>query len=203
MGTGKFYDEADIKEKYKNKRQRLDGILKNATRIICPVAGVEMIEDLEYKSVSTDTGKLTITQSCTAMTEDKVKKRKIAKPQKVKDALAEDEPTDLTDPQKKQLNEWLESQTKLVGKVEEFVNMMDDDDNKAWAAFIPDYVKRGLQTAKVRAEAAHASHTMIKEEGKVAGFKKISVEWKEAEGMLKEALRKAKLQGEEAEVASK
>jgi hypothetical protein len=39
VGTGLFYDEDDIKEKYKNKQQRLDGILKNATRIICPVTG--------------------------------------------------------------------------------------------------------------------------------------------------------------------
>jgi hypothetical protein len=91
----------------------------------------------------------------------------------------------------------------LVDKVEEVVNLMDDDANKAWAAFIPDYVKMGLQTAKVRAEAAHASHIMIKDTGKVAGFKKISVAWKETEGMLKEALRKGKLQCEEAEMVVK
>ena len=91
----------------------------------------------------------------------------------------------------------------MVDKVEEFVNLMDDDANKAWAAFIPDYVKMSLQTAKVRAEAAQASHTMIKDAGNVAGFKKISVEWKETEGMLKEALRKGKLQCEEAEMVFK
>jgi hypothetical protein len=44
---------------------------------------------------------------------------------------------------------------------------------------------------------------MIKDAGKVAGFKKINVEWKETEGMLKEALRKGKLQCEEAEMVVK
>jgi hypothetical protein len=87
--------------------------------------------------------------------------------------------------------------------VEEFVNLMDDDDNKDWAAFITDYVTMSLQTTKVRANAAHASHTKIKDAGKVAGFKKISVAWKETEGMLKEALRKGILQREEAEIVFK
>jgi hypothetical protein len=74
-----------------------------------------MLEDMEYKRVSTDTSKLTVTQFCTAMTEDKVTRRTIATPQKVKDAVAEYEPQDLTDHQKNSLTHGLNrSQSWLI-----------------------------------------------------------------------------------------
>eukprot|EP00959_Pyramimonas_sp_CCMP1952_P188122 3933791-Pyramimonas_sp.AAC.1 len=51
QGTGDFLDEDDLKEKYKNKPLRLKGILARARRFADPISGVELIEDMQYKSV--------------------------------------------------------------------------------------------------------------------------------------------------------
>eukprot|EP00959_Pyramimonas_sp_CCMP1952_P132026 2760453-Pyramimonas_sp.AAC.1 len=52
QGTGSFLDEEDMRDKYKNKPKRLQGILDRARRFTDPISGVELIEDMEYKSLS-------------------------------------------------------------------------------------------------------------------------------------------------------
>ena len=58
-GTGQFLDEEELRAKYADKQQRLNGILKNARRIVCPVSEIEMIEDMAYQSTQGNNRKRT------------------------------------------------------------------------------------------------------------------------------------------------
>ena len=51
-GTGEFLDEADLKDKYKSKPDRLQGIMVNGRRFACPVSNTVLIEDMQYKATT-------------------------------------------------------------------------------------------------------------------------------------------------------
>ena len=49
-GVGQFFDEQDLKEKYKNKPEQFDAILKNAKTMEHPTRNVTLYEDLDFES---------------------------------------------------------------------------------------------------------------------------------------------------------
>ena len=67
-GTGEYFDEADMNEKYKNKTEQLQNILANTRRFFCTVRQVWLYEDVSYKRTATDTEEVS-----------RVEKRKVQK----------------------------------------------------------------------------------------------------------------------------
>ena len=54
-GTGQYFDETDMNERYKNKAEQLQNIFANTRKFYCPVRQVWLFEDVIYKRKSTDT----------------------------------------------------------------------------------------------------------------------------------------------------
>ena len=76
VGNGEFIDEVDLREKYKNKRQRLEGIIKNTRRMTCPISGCELFEDMIFKSQQSESCTRKREHHIRATTEHKLKKTK-------------------------------------------------------------------------------------------------------------------------------
>ena len=54
-GTGEYFDEMDMNEKYKNKPEQLANIFANTRNYFCPVRQVWLYEDVKYKRIAQDT----------------------------------------------------------------------------------------------------------------------------------------------------
>ena len=50
-GTGKFFDEDDLRDKYKNKPEQLANVLANAKAFQCPIRDVKLFEETNVKHV--------------------------------------------------------------------------------------------------------------------------------------------------------
>ena len=53
-GRGTFLDEADLREKYKEKPEQLANMLKHAETYLCPYRKVELYKDMEFTAVDID-----------------------------------------------------------------------------------------------------------------------------------------------------
>ena len=76
VGTGDFIDEADLKERYKNKPQRLEGIIQHTRRMVCPISGCELFEDMIFKSQQRESCTRKREHHIRATTENKLRKTK-------------------------------------------------------------------------------------------------------------------------------
>ena len=56
-GTGKFIDEADLREKYKGKVEQFEAIKANARSFMHPTRNVMLYEDTEYSVTDSSTTK--------------------------------------------------------------------------------------------------------------------------------------------------
>lgn len=54
-GSGEYFDETDMNERYKNKPEQLQNIFANTRRFFCAVRQVWLYEDVIYKRTATDT----------------------------------------------------------------------------------------------------------------------------------------------------
>ena len=54
QGTGDYFDEEDMNDKYKNKPEQLANIMANTRTFFCPVRQVWLYEDVKYKRTAKD-----------------------------------------------------------------------------------------------------------------------------------------------------
>jgi len=167
IGTGEWLDKDDLETKYQHKPDRLKAILKNTGTFWCPTSETLLYEDMTYKSLRTDKINAKREMSVTCEVGKKVKKAKVKKVEteeggaetnekaetkkKAKgDGKGKDEgPIEkpLTEAQQKKLTKAKEDLEKLCKIVKESTKELDGD--HAWLKFIPGYVQKLLEEAKV------------------------------------------------------
>lgn len=67
-GTGEYFDEHDMNQRYASKPEQLQNLFANTRRYFCPVKQVWLYEDVTYKRTDTDTEEVS-----------RVEKRKVQK----------------------------------------------------------------------------------------------------------------------------
>ena len=61
VGTGEYFDEADMNEKYQGKPEQLANIMANTRSIFCPLRQVWLYEDVKYKRTAKDSEEVSCT----------------------------------------------------------------------------------------------------------------------------------------------
>ena len=88
-GLGKFMDEVDLAEKYKNKPEQLKNIMENAPKYFCPIRKVTLRSDPEYSLLQSDLVEQTRKSGRVVEEEDKIRPAKKAKAKSKALAVAE------------------------------------------------------------------------------------------------------------------
>ena len=149
-GNGDWMDEEDIREKYVKKPQRLAAILKNASRWTCPVAEVELIEDMSYKTAYEHNQLNKLKNERSMETKEILKKAKkpkvvssIAAVKKEEDAREkQNEPKPLTPPQVSTLTK---GKATIEKAIEDLSKSRDEANTKDLMADMPKYMKPNVE----------------------------------------------------------
>ncbi len=205
VGTGEFLDLQDLNARYKDKPLRLAAILRNARRFTCPVAEVELIEDMKYESTTSIANKRTLEVIAQCSTERTIKKRKAV--------VAKKEPTDpnapptepKNEPKTKQLTEehcrkiqvCIDTIPKWAEKLDEILTKLEAEDSKAWKDLVPGYVSASTAAMKLKlAEMENNFKTMI--DTKEGNLREAQRFMRDSVAEVKECTRRAKVQMDEA-----
>ncbi|CAK0904605.1 unnamed protein product, partial [Prorocentrum cordatum] len=213
-GSGTYFDEADIREKYKRKPDVAQSIIDNADRFVCQVAKRTMFEDIDYTRVRRQGESKEKVRSMELATEQSLKKQKIGRELKDDGGPADGADVDgrggrrpkatksqkpLTEQQKGTLQKSKDVVTKLLATLSECIKKADEENE---LEYIPKYVATGCAAAVTEANVVVSDIDVVLAEGReqTPEFKlgvltaKISV----AKTKLKEMHRRMLVQREEA-----
>jgi len=171
-GVGKFYDEQDLKDKYKNKPEDFLAIKENGYSFVCPIKNKRFYEDIDYVSSSTNTSEVERKRELEVSVESSKKKAKTVKKQEDDtDAVADDstnKPKPMGDKQITQTRKILEIVCENQDILNTYVEICEHDEIKD---MIPKYI---VPKAKLRvAELAvfESTCSLAIDEKKADGFK--------------------------------
>jgi len=202
QGTGSFFDEVQLGEKYKNNPRRLEAVLQYGQQFTCPKTNITLYEDLQYQRTFASSASHESEEKRRCTTEDKVKKAKKAKvssPVSQNADAAQGEPKDLSSSQLESLTKWMTDGEKLNKTLTDAVAELNADEKPKWATFMP---PRVVSFAKAKLELWDAHKGLIemtKESKKHASFSAFAKEQGTVKKDMQEAARKWKLQKQEAE----
>ena len=132
-GTGDFFDEADLAEKYAKKPQQLAAILRNTRKVYDPIRETTLFEDMKYVSCVANEEEESKASESSITHEEKLKPKKAAKTQpkalKIeKDEVAPAGPPKISEAQALSIQKFLDT---IVGTHNDLVTGMKtiDEDN--------------------------------------------------------------------------
>ena len=206
VGTGDYLDEADLKDKYKDKPERCRAILKNTRKFKCPISETVLYEDMHYHSLNRQTSISTVTKKRAAVTEHKVKKA--AKPKAAASAseapqqAAERNAVTLSAKELETIDKFSEKLTKAQNDLNNVITIADAPENKEFMNLVPSYVVQSIKALQLKVEESEVQFHAAKQDG-VADFKTIKAAWIKTSLDVKEGKRRATLQIEEAKKMTK
>lgn len=213
VGTGELLDLHEITEKYKNRPERLKGILQNAKRCECPTSGVELIEDMVYKTTTKVGEKRQQFQTNNVVQEKKLKaapKPKAKAKAKAKAIAIEASDVDagadvaravppLTDAQTKVLEQFEVEKGICLDNLQELKEILDKAENQEWVKMMPAYVASKVTAELLSVGAEGDKWDVIKEAGGCDDFKGVTKDWKGVMSQAREAKRCFDVQSKEAQ----
>lgn len=195
-GTGKFFDEEDLKDKYAKKPKQLAAILKNARKVECPVREVTLFEDMEYVSVDSKSNKTSEVQKRSIVQDREEKKTKKVKTEPTEPKAAKaSEPKQFSEAQVKALAKMESAATGAMGKLDKFFVEINE---KGLEGLVNTAVvdKAKAFRCKIAEVVAVIGGSVQRGSGDMAEMRTLTSEIKEA---VKEHLRRLCVQIEEAE----
>ena len=162
-GAGNFLDEEDIRDKYKARPRRLEAILKNAKRMMCPITKLELIEDIVFTSVASQSESHTSTNTRVVEGDEKIPKPKVKKA-KVESDVGPDKAPTLPQGQLNHLNKYeaevSETFKNIAGVFEQIKQSIEGN---GWAANVPKYIHDAHEAILVSKAEFDATVELIKE----------------------------------------
>ena len=170
--------------------------MKNARRFTCPVAEVELLEDMAYTSTNLHTSRRKFEQVSKAKVESVIRKKKVPK---VKVEKVDGPPVDvmLTEKQKAQIHKMQEAVPKILEQLNKITDEIGAEGAAAIRAMLPPYVVISMTAMSLKIDEMRACFVEAMESGK-ADVAMLAASWKDTAAKAKECCRRAKLQIDEA-----
>ena len=169
LANGKWLDEEDLDEKYKNKPAQLAEIKKRARTFVHPTRQVKLYEDLDFDSTAGVTAKRKAEQRVESQSQEQEKKPKRQKTEGAeKDQEAKPEKKDKN--QGKPLSDkQQEKYTKLAKKLNDAITTLEDTATTVSSEQYADYIARAAHgtgnSAVLEAKAQQAALALMLEPG--------------------------------------
>ena len=203
-GTGTFFDEHDLTDKYKKKPEVLAAILKNTRTFECPISNRTMYEEMVYTTMAENSEEHGIEKKRSLESTQKLKKAKQPKPSPTEEGGPDPPPnarkvSKVTDAFKKQLHSCVEAVTKAQVSMEAGLKQIEE---AKLVAYMPPHMVSKVKATVAQAVGLAAEAEIIMDpqfepnESFVA--KDIKDRFHEAKVKAKELLRKLDLQIHEA-----
>ena len=195
VGTGEYFDEVEMKEKYKNNPVRLAALLKQDP-FECPKTGIPLYEDMRFKRTFSDSSKTTQTQQMQLNMEDKIKRKAKAKPKPEAKSEQGGEPVELNERQLDAMDTLKESVEKSVVAINEKLTAIKD--HEKLLAMVPGYVMTNNTALALKSEAYVEQLKMAAESKTCLDVKALLAEGKKLVSSMKEGKKQLALQADEA-----
>lgn len=209
VGTGDYYDDVELAQKYENNPKRLEAVRKYGERYTCPKTKIEFIEDIRYQSVRMS-GTRTADSSghrCDADPQ-KLKKAKIIKPKKEPaeeggEPNKEPEPKELSEANKTALGKLQEGIDAAMAAVQLELDKPSGEEGAKIEKMLPSYVLETANTSKLKGVNQKNTNELVLTNAQCLDFKSLSTEGKDMIKDLKECAKLLKVQIGQAEKAMK
>ena len=200
-GTGVFMDEDDITKKYANKPARLTATLRHAKRFICPTTGIELIEDMQYKSCAAASSSHTTTAKREIEGTEKFKQPKKPKVQLTEGDtfLAGGTEKPLTTAQVNHLKKYKDEVDAAYSKLDEHYDEIKKSvEENGWGDNVPQYIHTSHAATKVKKAEFHARLDIIKD-SQTCDWKVLQSDVADLKSTTKDLMRRTVLQAQEAQ----
>ena len=163
LASGKWLDEIDLDEKYKNKPEQLAEIKKRARTFVHPTRQVKLYEDLDFDSTAGLTAKRTAEQRVESQSNEQEKKPKRQKTEKSSEAKTEKRA------EKPLTAQQQEKYAKLAKKLDDAITTLEETDTTVKSEQYVDYIAKAAHDtsnrALLEAQAQKAALTLMLEPG--------------------------------------
>ena len=173
-GVGKFYDEADLKDKYKNKPEDYEAIKEHGYSFVCPIKKKRFCEDIDYVSSNTNTTETEKSRKLSVKAEYEKKKPRIAKPKPPADEenaggdQAGQRAKPLSDKQVGNLNKILETVQENRETLQTYLKICEHEDIKN---MVPSYILNKATVLDAELAVCESTVTLARDENKAMAFK--------------------------------
>ena len=170
LANGKWLDEEDLDEKYKNKPAQLAEIKKRARTFVHPTRQVKLYEDLDFDSTAGVTAKRKAEQRVESQSKEQEKKPKRQKTEEEKEKDKEAKPEKVDKNKGKPLSaSQQEKYTKLAKKLNDTIKTLEDTTTTVSKEQYADYVAKAAHgkgnSAVLEAKAQQAALALMLEPG--------------------------------------
>ena len=163
LASGKWLDEIDLDEKYKNKPEQLAEIKKRARTFVHPTRQVKLYEDLDFDSTAGLTAKRTAEQRVESQSNEQEKKPKRQKTEKSSEAKTEKRA------EKPLTAQQQEKYAKLAKKLDDAITTLEETDTTVKSEQYVDYIAKAAHDtsnrALLEAQAQKAALALMLEPG--------------------------------------
>ena len=163
LASGKWLDEIDLDEKYKNKPEQLAEIKKRARTFVHPTRQVKLYEDLDFDSSAGLTAKRKAEQRVESQSNEQEKKPKRQKTEKSSEAKTEKRA------EKPLTAQQQEKYAKLAKKLDDAITTLEETDTTVKSEQYVDYIAKAAHDtsnrALLEAQAQKAALTLMLEPG--------------------------------------
>ena len=173
-GVGKFYDDADLKEKYKNKPEDYEAVKLHAYSFVCPIKKKRFYEDIDYVSSNTYTAETEKSRRLSVKAEYEKKKNRIAKPTPPADEenaggdQAGQRAKPLSEKQVGNLNKILETVQENRETIQKYLKICEAEDIKN---MVPSYILNKATVLDAELAVCESTVTLARDENKARAFK--------------------------------
>lgn len=163
LASGKWLDEIDLDEKYKNKPEQLAEIKKRARTFVHPTRQVKLYEDLDFDSTAGLTAKRKAEQRVESQSNEQEKKPKRQKTEKSSEAKTEKRA------EKPLTAQQQEKYAKLAKKLDDAITTLEETDTTVKSEQYVDYIAKAAHDtsnrALLEAQAQKAALALMLEPG--------------------------------------